>query len=204
MRTPTPRNRSSSGRGISTLIGNGWLRESPRARDAAAGWGWNARSKSALRKCMFLPVPDELRHLAPQVFQAAMLPQASPAPRAPEPEIVAHRHDPRKDAREFPAFLPHANAPANAHANANAIHVQNAHKAARQQAVAAAAGRTPHPWWEDPIALGSLLILAPPIGLAAVWSSKRYSSDARWALTIMTALAMCLMTAVVIAALVMR
>ena len=207
MRTPTPRNRSSSNRGINTLIGNGWLRESPRAREAAAGWGWNARSKSALRKCMFLPVPDELRHLAPQVFQAAMAPrppQPAPAPRAPEPEIVPHRHDGRKDARQFPAFLPHANAHANAQADANANQLQNAYKAARDQALAAAAGKTPRAWWEDPIALGSLLILAPPIGLAAVWSSKRYSSDARWALTVMTGLAMCLMTAVVIAALVVR
>lgn len=57
------------------------------------------------------------------------------------------------------------------------------------------------PWWEDPIALGSLLILMPPIGLAAVWSSKRYSSDARWALTVMTALMMCLVASVSVAAL---
>ena len=42
------------------------------------------------------------------------------------------------------------------------------------------------------------------VGLAAVWMSKRYSNDARWALTVMTALTMCLMSAVVIAALVMR
>ena len=55
-----------------------------------------------------------------------------------------------------------------------------------------------------PVALGSLLILVPPIGLAAVWSSKRYSSDARWALTVMTALTMCLMSAVAIAVLAMH
>ena len=42
------------------------------------------------------------------------------------------------------------------------------------------------------VALGSMLILVPPIGLAAVWVSKRYSNDARWALTVMTALMMCL------------
>jgi hypothetical protein len=155
---------------------------------------------------MFLPVPDELRHLAPQVFQAAMAPPPPPVQRRPEPEIAAYRHDPKKNARELPAYVPHAdaNAYANANANANAVHVQNAYKAARQQAVAAAAGKAPQAWWEDPIALGSLLILAPPVGLAAVWSSKRYSTDARWALTVMTALAMCLMTAVLIAALVMR
>lgn len=67
------------------------------------------------------------------------------------------------------------------------------------QRVAAANERAPLAWWEDPVALGSLLILVPPIGLAAVWRSKRYSSDARWALTVMTALTMCLVTAVAIA-----
>jgi hypothetical protein len=77
--------------------------------------------------------------------------------------------------------------------------MQNAQKAA-----AAAAMQTPQAWWEDPVALGSLLILVPPIGLAAVWASKRYSSDARWALTVMTALTMCLMSAVLIAVLAMR
>ncbi len=79
--------------------------------------------------------------------------------------------------------------------------------AERDQAVRAQAKASaikPSGWWEDPIALGSLLILLPPMGLAAVWSSKRYSSDARWALTVMTALTMCLMTAVVLAALTLR
>ena len=54
-------------------------------------------------------------------------------------------------------------------------------------------------WYEDPIAIGTLLILAPPIGLAIVWSSKRYASDARWALTIMTGLTMFLVAAVFVA-----
>jgi hypothetical protein len=82
--------------------------------------------------------------------------------------------------------------------------VHHAQKLAQQQAAQAAAGKGPQPWWEDPVALGSLLILVPPIGLAAVWSSKRYSSDARWALTVMTGLMMCLMSAIVIAGLAMR
>lgn len=198
---PTPRNvRSGSSRGIGTLIGNGWLRESPREREAPAGWGWNARSKSALRKCMFMPVPEELRRLIPQVSQAALL---APPPRRPEPEIVPHRHDPRKDAREFPAYVPRGGDPRLAAQEQHAVHVRNAHKRAQQQA-AEAAGKAPPRWWEDPVALGSLLIVAPPIGLAAVWSSKRYSNDARWALTVMTALTMCLMSAILIAALVVR
>jgi hypothetical protein len=56
----------------------------------------------------------------------------------------------------------------------------------------------PRAWYEDPLAIGTLLIMCPPIGLAVVWSSKRYSSDARWALTVMTALMMCLASAIVI------
>ena len=75
---------------------------------------------------------------------------------------------------------------------------------AQKAAAAAAAGKAPAQWWEDPVALGSLLILLPPVGLAAVWASKRYSSDARWALTVMTALTMCLMSAILIAAIAMR
>lgn len=122
----------------------------------------------------------------------------------PEPEIVPHRRDHRKDAREFAAYVPHVPHnvdPRLAAQHAHAIHVQNAQKLAQQQAMAAA-GKAVQAWWEDPVALGTLLILVPPIGLAAVWSSKRYSSDARWALTVMTALTMCLMAAVLIAALV--
>jgi hypothetical protein len=182
------------------LIGNGWLRESPRH-----GWPqgkWEARSKSALRKCMFMPVPEELRGLVPQVSPAALHP-AAPLQKRAEPEIVPHRRDPRKDVREFPAYVPGGVVDPRAVAqHAQAQHAQHLHEA---QKVAALQAAKPAPsWWDDPIALGTLLILAPPIGLAAVWSSKRYSSDARWALTIMTALTMCLMSAIVIAALAMR
>ncbi len=200
----TPRNLRSSSRsggGIGTLIGNGWLRESPRE---VPGWGWGARSKSALRKCMFMPVPEELRRLmGPQISQAALPPQAARVA-APEAEIVPHRRDPRKDVRQFPAYVPGSVVdPRLAAQQAHAYHVQNAYKLAQQQALASP-GKAPPQWWEDPVALGSLLILVPPIGLAAVWSSKRYSSDARWALTVMTGLMMCLMSAILIAGLVMR
>jgi len=66
-------------------------------------------------------------------------------------------------------------------------------------------GRSAPPtWYEDPIALGTLLLLCPPIGLAALWSSKRYSNDARWALTVMTALTLCVGAAVIVAVIAMR
>ena len=186
----TPRSASSlaRARGFGTLIGNGWLREPP-----ADGPRWEQRGgKSALRKCMFMPVPEQLRGLFPQVSASALPPAPVYRP-TPAQDVVPHRHDARHDVRQFAAI--------DSAALARAAHAQNL-RHAQKAAMAAAAGKAARgAWWEDPVALGSLLILAPPIGLAAVWSSKRYSSDARWALTVMTALTMCLMTAIVIASL---
>jgi hypothetical protein len=191
----TPRSllRARDPRAIGTLIGNGWLRESPRD----AGLKWEMRGgKSALRKCVFMPVPEQLRGLFPQVSASALPPVPVYRP-IPAEDVVPHRRDPRKDVRELAAFAPAPYVDPRAVAQrAHAEHVQNAQRAA----MAAASGRTARgAWWEDPVALGSLLIVLPPIGLAAVWSSKRYSNDARWALTIMTGLTMCLVTAIVIA-----
>lgn len=190
MRTPRPSVRTS----VKTLIGYGWLREAPKNI-----WprGWDIKSRSALRKCVFLPVPPEARE-----FLQSLPP---PRPFVPPPPVqskrsdtpVARRKDPAKDARAF-----------------NAISPEDVRKKLLQDAQRAAMGKRPAPandvrglvepavpraWYEDPIALGTLLILVPPVGLAAVWSSKRYSSDARWALTVMTGLMMFLVTAVVCA-----
>ena len=194
----TPRSLARA-RGIGTLIGNGWLRESPQPQVMPK---WEVRGgKSALRKCMFMPVPEELRGLFPRVSSAVPQPQPVYRP-APAQEMIPHRRDVRKDAREFPAYSPGGGVvdPRVVAQKAHALHVQQAQKAAALAAAGLkAAGAAA--WWEDPVALGSLLILVPPVGLAAVWSSKRYSSDARWALTVMTALTMCLMSAIIIAAL---
>ena len=169
----TPRQVRSNRGGIGTLIGNGWLRESPRVAPAPK---WDMRGRSALRKCMFMPVPDELRRLYPANPSPSLAaPSAQRVAPMAHADIVPHRHDPRKDAREFPAYVAGGVIdPRFAAKQAHALHVQNAQKVA-----AAAAGKPPPAWWEDPVALGSLLILVPPIGLAAVWSSKRYSNDAR-------------------------
>jgi hypothetical protein len=146
-----------------------------------------------------MEVPDEVRKMIPAVSPAAMPPPVQPRPIAAA-DVVPHRRNPAKDAREFPAYVPGSVVdPRAVAAQAHALHVQNAQKAA-----ALAANMPRAQWWEDPVALGSLLILFPPIGLAAVWASKRYSSDARWALTVMTALTMCLMTAILIAVLAMH
>lgn len=187
MRTPRP---ISTRRGIGTLIGNGWLHESPKNV-----WprGWDIRGKSALRKCMFLPIPPGLKEAAGQISPAAMAPQPVRA-RAPEQPVVAHRHNPAKDVRQLPA-----------------VSLEDV-LAAKKRALyadekAKALGKAPPPaqaWYEDPVALGTLLLVLPPIGLAALWSSKRYSSDARWALTVMTGLTLCLGAAIAIAVLALR
>jgi len=151
-----------------------------------------------MRKCLYLPVPDEIRALAPPQVSRAALPSAPPQPppaqaQRVEPSIPAHRRDPRRDVREMPAY-PYAKGGAE---HAEAMRAYHALRAA--DVVGPGARSRAGVWWEDPVAIGSLLILLPPLGLAAVWASKRYSNDARWALTVMTALMMCLVTAVAIA-----
>jgi hypothetical protein len=208
-------------RAASTLVGDGWLRESPSNPWPAFEQKFSARSKSSMRKCIFLPVPDEVRALAPAPSRAALASVPPPPPTSSEPDSSSasrdmppfspHRRDPRKDVRLFAAvpaggLLPLS--PSVAANDARHVAAHEAYAALRAAkplpVVADRLATKPAAWWEDPIALGSLLILAPPIGLAAVWSSKRYAGDARWALTVMTALTMCLMSAIVIAALVMR
>jgi hypothetical protein len=151
------------------LIGNGWLR--PHATAAVrADWraAWDVRGRSALRKCMFLPIPEGMRPIPPQVSPAAL------PPRAPAPARSRAR-----DVQLLPA-LSRAD-----DASARALY-------AKEQAKLLGDAPRTSAWYEDPIALGSLLLLCPPVGLAALWSSKRYSNDARWALTLMTALMLCL------------
>jgi hypothetical protein len=107
--------------------------------------------------------------------------------------VLPHRHNPAKDVRLFPAVSADEVRAANKRALYAAERAKLLGKASSQGA-----------WYEDPIALGSLLIVLPPIGLAALWSSKRYSSDARWALTVMTALTLCLGAAIAIAVIALR
>lgn len=187
MRTPRPIN---TRRGVTTLIGNGWLHESPKNLWPRA---WDIRGKSALRKCMFLPVPPGIKELAPNDASPAVMPRP---PKIEQP-IIAHRHDPAKDVQMFAA-----------------VSREEVLAAKRRELYAAEKakllGRAPHAtagaraWYEDPVALGTLLIMFPPIGLAALWSSKRYSNDARWALTVMTGLVLCLAAAVTVSIVALR
>ena len=175
MRTPR-HSTSRSGRGFGTLIGNGWLRESVRN---VLPREWGPSSRSALRKCMFMQMPPHVVELAKQLPPAPPAPVAAWQPREEKP-IVYRRQSPDKDARMFPRVDP---------------------EAIRAKAETPRAGAM---WWEDPIALGSLLVVVPPIGLACLWCSRRYSTDARWALTAMSALITCFAGAIVLALLVLR
>jgi hypothetical protein len=154
------------------LIGNGWLREAPRHFVARE---WDVKSRSALRKCMFMQLPPHLAAIA-----AAMPRPSAPPVQAWRPirtdDAPVHRHirNPAKDARMMPAVPAVRPAP---------LAMQ---PSARE-------------WWEDPFALGALLICVPPIGLACVWNTSRYSSDARWALTVMTTLMMAIAGAITLA-----
>ncbi|AKU96356.1 hypothetical protein AKJ09_03020 [Labilithrix luteola] len=182
----------------STLRGEGWLRESPRNYVPR---GWENVRHSALRKCLFLPIPKELA-----AYGANQLPSAPPTYVAPPKALVApqnvvpHKRNPAKDVRLFPAYDPH-HAP-HRQATRQSPRESSPHVAGSPPVVVAA--RKHGAWWEDPIAIGSLLVIAPPIGLAAVWSSRRYGNEARWALTVMTGLMMCLVSAVFVALIVAR
>lgn len=189
MRTPRP---ADTPRG--TLIDNGWLRES--ARNV-----WRGRDirGAALRKCVFIPAADpnlaaRLRAVSPASFS----PAAAPGPKAAVAPIVPHRRDPNKDVRIFAAvsandIAAHHRAPMGVgNASPPSPNVPRRVQIARSR------------WYEDPIALGAILIMVPPIGITIVWSSKRYSNDARWVLTVMTALMALLCAAFAIAVIAIR
>lgn len=171
MRTPRPG--QVRPRGFATLIGNGWLREAPPA--GVAPRLFDIRNKSALRKCMLMQLPPELQQMGRGQIVSAAMPVRPPPPAAPVP-IPDVRRDPRHHVRAMAAVNP----------------------ADIARAAGRGLAREPSSWWEDPVAIGALLLFAPPIGLAVLWSSPRYSNDARWALTVTTALTMSLVSAVMI------
>lgn len=141
---------------------------------------------------MFLPVPPGMKELG----QRDASPAPMPPPKRPEQPIIAHRHDPAKDAKMFAAI---------SHEEVLAAKRRELYAAEKAKLLGKArAAPAAQAWYEDPIALGTLLIVLPPIGLTALWSSKRYSSDARWALTVMTALVLCLGAAITIAIVALR
>lgn len=171
-----------------TNVGNGFLREN--SNNLFAAWDVRLSSKSALKRCMYLPLPagfqQFLEEASDRIGPSSPLP--APPPR-PVQQPVVHRRNPAHDARIFasPDFRSTPPSP---------VAQQGWARPVRREGVAAA---PPRLWWEDPVVVGSLLLVAPPIGLAALWSSKRYGSEARLALTVMTGLMMCLVTAIAVA-----
>ncbi|HVJ89831.1 MAG TPA: hypothetical protein VM580_08495 [Labilithrix sp.] len=117
------------------------------------------------------------------------MPRAAPLPPPKPPAeraIIPHRRDPNKDVRMFAAVSPHD------------IIAAKRREAAPWERQKAKPKATSERWYEEPLTLGTLLFVMPPIGLAVLWTSPRYSSDARWALTAMSALMTTFGTAVAV------
>ncbi|MCA9588139.1 MAG: hypothetical protein KC657_22605 [Myxococcales bacterium] len=136
---------------------------------------------------MFLPAlgPDDVARL--RQMRRTPRPIPAQAPRAPRP-ITPRRERPAVAGGLLPgAAVAGGLLPASAAQHA-------------LLAPAPAPSAAPTSWWEEPLALGSLLVLIPPVGLAVLWSSRRYSREARWALTGITALTMCLVALVAVVA----
>lgn len=146
---------------------------------------------------MIFPIPDGLPKPRPSVSPAAMAPRA----RVKTPPMMPGVADAAQPVQRRPAHdvqMMRAVSPSDVHADRrNALYALERNRLMGKASPA-------RPWYEDPIALGTLLILVPPIGLAALWSSKRYSNDARWALTLMTALTLCLGVVLVIVVVALR
>lgn len=176
-RTPRP--------SIKTLSGNGFLRESP--YNQAPAW-WHVKSHAFMRRCMYLPAaPPELLAQLPRGSAPAPLPKAAPRHVDVEPGPPKAR-DPRRDVAIFAAVPVAAPVIGTAERARRALEADG-----RRRAVQG----SPTATLDQPLVIGLLLFLVPPVGLAALWSSPRYTRDARWALTMTTSLAMCLAFGVV-------
>lgn len=135
-----------------------------------------------MRNCMFLPAwgPNDIARIRSAPVPPARRPHSTPRP-------VTARRDLARPAAG--GLLPSAVASPVGEASRPAVIPPPPRVAAPAPA-----------WWEEPLALGSLLVLLPPAGLAAVWASPRYSREARWALTAITALTMSILGALALVA----
>jgi hypothetical protein len=160
-----------------TLRGSGFLREAPQ----------NVRA--LMRRCMVMP------HR--QVLGSPVVP-------------VTHRN------RSYPSFewsaqLPEAPSRSNPPAQPDTATAPGPVPPPRAEEPKRAQPRAPdaapealpvvrsRPWWDDPVTIGALLIVIPPIGFAALWASRHYGKEGRWAISGMMALMLSLLTAVVVA-----
>lgn len=216
-------------RDVRTLNGYGWLSES--SRNVA---GWNApRSKSDLRKCVFMPMPPSAVQQAmsveplPPIAAKPVMPRPTPKAHSSSVEPSPRRRNPARDVRIFPIY----DAVAVARQYQERKAAEQAHLAAQTplQTQTLAYTRPSAPslqgmpvegapfsyaappmslpavtadrkvWWEAPAFVGAMLLLVPPVGVAILWTSRRYGTEARIALTIMTAVTMCLVSVVMMA-----
>jgi hypothetical protein len=152
-----------------TLVGSGFLREAPQ----------NVRAM--MRRCIMMPnrqmlvgpvVPITHRHRSHPSFEwSAQLPAPAPGAWAsPAPPRAAEPARARRNRQAMPETVPDA-VPA-----AYAV-----------------------PWWDDPVTIGALLVAMPPIGLAALWASRHYGKEARWAISGMMGLMLTLLAAIAVA-----
>lgn len=194
-----------------TLRGSGWLRESPR-NHVPPEW-LEIRGHSILRKCLFLPAlrePSGPHHRAPvrEIHDTEVMPVV----RHPEPPIYVppRRIDPLRQVRMIPALAsPYENAEAYDAAYAKAKAKMNARARLDEGPITprrawARSDRTPRRARESgsvfssPLMVGLLMMVLPPVGVAAAWSSPRYDREGRIAVTITASLFMCLATVAVV------
>ena len=166
---------------MTTLRGNGWLSEAP-INLVPREW-LKIRGRAELAKCLFLPASPFARkasrstqpldadtlvdvHVGDEARADWRRGERRPTPvRSTADREYVRRVAPLRHARVFQMPLPLAEADAR-----RAADVMPRLPVAEP--------------WSSPWVLGLLLVLAPPIGVAALWTSPRYDRDARWALTI--------------------
>lgn len=177
---------SSTGTRGTTLLGLGFLRAPQAARALGKPVGWPL-TRSALRRCMFLPASPDLLAQVPEYIRQSPAAQAHGLDRARTPR-PAFRRTPARAMRFDGAEIAEAARVARL-AQAAQVAAHRASFDARTSPSAQAVA----PWTgPSPLQVGLLLCFAPPVGLALLWASPHFSRDARLALTVMTAVGMTL------------
>lgn len=176
-----------------TLLGLGFLRP-PQPRPRFVEW---PLTRSALRRCLFLPAAPDLLAQAPEYIRQS--PSASPA-------ALDRARTPRPQFRRTPARAMRVDGAQIAEAARAARLAQAAERAAERASfdarLAPSGPSAPAAWTgPTPLQVGLLLCVAPPVGLALLWASPHFSRDARVALTVMTAVGMAMAAVVGLAAL---
>jgi hypothetical protein len=160
---------------IDTMPGFGWLREAPRPRAPVAKLTAEEVVKhAALRKCIYFPA------MVPQMASASAQASARAAERV------------RTNPDLFRPPLRKRNTPVSADM------LRRAPKPEPHGQPAPRVGSS----LEDPISVGILLAVLPPIGFMMLWGSQRYSRDAKLAITALMTVFMVLATAAVCTALI--